>query len=61
MHKNENKCVDASFYILPWNRRVNKMQKNRNKKKKLLQSERKPVGHASISNLVINNKHLLSL
>ena len=42
-------------------RTVNKVQKNKNKNKKLLQSERKRVGNASISNLSINNKHLFSL
>ena len=43
-------------------RTVNKMQNNKkNKNKKFLQSERKRVGNASVSNLAINNKHLFSL
>ena len=43
-------------------RTVNKMQNNKkNKNKKFLQSERKRVGNASVSNLAIDNKHLFSL
>ena len=38
------------------------MQNNeKNKNKKFLQSERKRVGNASVSNLAIDNKHLFSL
>ena len=37
------------------------MQNNKNNNKKLLQSERKRVANAFISNLAVNNKHLFSL